>query len=194
LAKRNKLQFFTVNFVVEHIRGHFCLVIWGQHTQNFVMRDPLGNPIQIQSQHGELKVFYSEFQSKIILKAHLFKNFGLGESHLNRNDPKSEQYSLDLPKRVIPNFQSVWRHRSELGFVPVKEPLPYIIWMDSFHLKFVSRTCRIRAQAFLQLIVSHYHRRTQVPTEKTLPHSGFEPKTFAFQVSYQLSHLGRKYP
>jgi hypothetical protein len=48
----------------------------------------------------------------------------LGESPLNRNDPKSEQYSLDLLKRVIPNFQSVWKHRSELGFVPVKGTLP----------------------------------------------------------------------
>jgi hypothetical protein len=37
----------------------------------------------------------------------------IGESLLNRNDPKSEQYSLDLQKRVIPKFQSVWRHRSE---------------------------------------------------------------------------------
>jgi hypothetical protein len=49
----------------------------------------------------------------------------IGESPLNRNDPKSEQYSLDLLKRVIPKFQSVWRHRSELGFVPVKGTLPY---------------------------------------------------------------------
>jgi hypothetical protein len=51
----------------------------------------------------------------------------VGESPLNRNDPKSEQYSLDLPKRVIPNFQSVWRHRSDLGFVPVKGTLPYLL-------------------------------------------------------------------
>jgi hypothetical protein len=50
----------------------------------------------------------------------------VGESPLNRNDPKSEQYSLDLLKRVIHNFQSVWRHRSELGFVPVKGTLPYV--------------------------------------------------------------------
>jgi hypothetical protein len=54
-----------------------------------------------------------------------YKNESIGESPLNRNDPKSEQYSLDLLKRVIPNFQSVWRHRSELGFVPVKGTLPY---------------------------------------------------------------------
>jgi hypothetical protein len=51
----------------------------------------------------------------------------LEESPLNRNDRKSEQYSLDLLKRIIPNFQSVWRHRSELGFVPVKGTLPYTL-------------------------------------------------------------------
>jgi hypothetical protein len=49
----------------------------------------------------------------------------IGESPLNRNDPKSEKYSLDLLKRVISNFQIVWRHRSESGFVPVKGTLPY---------------------------------------------------------------------
>jgi hypothetical protein len=38
---------------------------------------------------------------------------------------KSEQFSLT---RIILNFQSVWRHRSELGFVPVKGILPYIHW------------------------------------------------------------------
>jgi hypothetical protein len=47
----------------------------------------------------------------------------LGESPLNRYDPKSEQYSLDLLKRVNRNFQIVWRHRSELGFVPVEGTL-----------------------------------------------------------------------
>jgi hypothetical protein len=56
-----------------------------------------------------------------------FPTTNIGESPLNRNDPKSEQYSLDLLKRVIPNFQIVWRHRSELGFVPVKGTLPYTI-------------------------------------------------------------------
>jgi hypothetical protein len=36
---------------------------------------------------------------------------------------KLEQYSLKLIKRIILNFQSVWRHRSELGFVPGKGTL-----------------------------------------------------------------------
>jgi hypothetical protein len=49
------------------------------------------------------------------------KFYMVGKSPLNRYDPKSEKKSLDL---LIPNFQSVWRHRSELGFVPVKWTLP----------------------------------------------------------------------
>jgi hypothetical protein len=47
------------------------------------------------------------------------------EVYLNRNDPTSEQYSLKLLKRVIQHFQSVWKHRSELRFDPVKGTLPY---------------------------------------------------------------------
>jgi hypothetical protein len=57
----------------------------------------------------------------------------IGESPLNRNEPKSEQYSLDLLKRDILNFQSIWRHRSELGFVPDKGTLPYNKFVKSFH-------------------------------------------------------------
>jgi hypothetical protein len=58
-----------------------------------------------------------------------------GKSPLNRYDPKSEQYSLDLLKRVIPNFQSVLRHRSELGFVPVKGILAYAIFSKNSNIR-----------------------------------------------------------
>jgi hypothetical protein len=71
---------------------------------------------------------------KVAINQLKFSKFGLGESPLNRNDPKSEQYSLDLLKRVILNFQSVWRHRSELGYVPVKGTLPYKIG-SSFEIR-----------------------------------------------------------
>jgi hypothetical protein len=63
---------------------------------------------------------YTDFREKPFLKNTKHK------SSLNRNDPKSEQYSLKLIKRVILNFQSVWRYRSELGFVPIKGTLRYI--------------------------------------------------------------------
>jgi hypothetical protein len=39
--------------------------------------------------------------------------------------PKPNPKLKDLLNRVILNFQCVWRHRSELGFVPFKETLPY---------------------------------------------------------------------
>jgi hypothetical protein len=70
--------------------------------------------VLIHSRATELRTVFYELMS----------SDRLGESPLNRNDPKSEQYSLDLLKRVIPNFQNFWGHRSELGFVPVKGTLP----------------------------------------------------------------------
>jgi hypothetical protein len=54
----------------------------------------------------------------------------------------SRKYFLNLLKHVIHNFQSVWRHRSEIGFVPVKGTLPYTCSKLYFWVQINLKNCR----------------------------------------------------
>jgi hypothetical protein len=74
----------------------------------------------------------------------------------DRNDLKLEQYSLKLI-RVILNFQSVWRHRSKLGFVPVKGTYLKFIFFTKNETSGILRLTRIFRWFHPKLRVTVYY-------------------------------------